>query len=254
MNIQETAIAVLGGASGLGAAIALHLASQGAKVMVIDLNQAAATEVASLCQGWSSVADVRDEVALRQAFSMVEQHCGPLRVVINCVGIIHAKRLLGKQGVMPLAEFQKVIDINLIGAFNALRLGAEAISQVPLKSGSEERGVIIQIASIAAFEGQLGQCAYSASKGGIVSMILPAARELAPLGIRVVAIAPGLMDTPMLASVTPEYLAKLKASTLFPKRLGKPQECAQLVAHIIENSYINGSVIRLDGGMRLQAE
>jgi len=250
MIIKGSRIAVTGAASGLGAAVAMYLASLGAKVIVIDLNRGGCEQVASACHGIPCVADVRDEEALKKAFAL-EEAISPLRAVVNCAGIIQAKRIIGKSGVMPLADFQTVIDINLNGAFNVLRLGAEAMSKNSIKTEDEERGLIIQIASIAAFEGQIGQTAYSASKGGVVSMTLPAARELASLNIRVVTIAPGLMDTPMLASVTPEYLARLQASTLFPKRLGKPHECALLAAQIIENPYINGSVIRLDGGVRL---
>jgi NAD(P)-dependent dehydrogenase (short-subunit alcohol dehydrogenase family) len=189
------------------------------------------------------------EDALQEAIVKI----GVPRICVNCAGIAPAKKMIGKDGVMPLSDFQKVIDTNLIGTFNVMRVVANAMSSLPIQDGNEERGVIINTASVAAYEGQIGQTAYSASKGGVVAMTLPAARELAQFGIRVNTIAPGLIATPMLLSMPQVVQDSLAASVPFPKRFGEPEEFASLVIHIIENTMINGEVIRLDGALRMQA-
>nr|WP_256593739.1 SDR family oxidoreductase [Legionella feeleii] len=190
---------------------------------------------------------------IEQALQKTIAQIGVPRICINCAGIAPAKRMVGKEGAMPLAAFKQVIDINLVGTFNVMRVAATAMAGLELEPGSQERGVIINTASIAAFEGQIGQTAYSASKGGVVAMTLPAARELAQHAIRVNTIAPGLIATPMLLNMPQEVQDSLAATVTFPKRLGKPEEFAALVLHIIENCFINGEVIRFDGALRMQA-
>ena len=196
--------------------------------------------------------DVTSEESVEKAMQETITQVGTPRVCINCAGIAPAKRIVGKEGAMPLAAFRQVIDVNLIGTFNVLRVAAHAMSSLDIESKSQERGVIINTASVAAFEGQIGQAAYSASKGGIVSMTLPAARELSRFAIRVNTIAPGLFATPMLLNMPQEVQDSLAATVTFPKRLGKPEEFASLVGHIIENGMINGAVVRLDGSLRMQ--
>ena len=243
---------VTGGASGMGAAVAQQLASNGVVVSLFDRNEEAVLSMADKINAKGFVCDVASEASVEQAFAAsIECHGNPF-ITINCAGIAPAKRMVGKKGVMPLGDFKQVIDINLVGSFNVMRMAAHAmISNVPLESG--ERGVIINTASIAAFEGQIGQTAYSASKGGIVAMTLPAARELASVGIRVNTIAPGLIATPLLLNMPQEVQDSLGATVPFPQRLGKPEEFASLACHIIENEMINGEVIRLDGALRMQA-
>ena len=254
MDLKNCTAIITGGASGMGAATARLLASQGAKIALLDLNQEAATIIAKEIHGQAIYCDVTQEDSVKTALKEAASHHGPARICINCAGIVHGRRMVNKQGVIPLDEFHKVIKINLIGTFNVMSNAAEMMISLPALGESQERGIIINTASVAAFEGQIGQTAYSASKGGIVSLTLPAARELAPFGIRVMAIAPGLVDTPMFAKLSTEAKASLSASVPFPKRLAHPEEYAMLVRHIIENVMLNGEVIRLDGALRMQAK
>ena len=250
MNPKGHAAVVTGGASGLGAATARKLAALGAKVAVLDLNLMAAQTVADEIGGIPLGCDVTDAALLEAAFKQASAKHGPARILINCAGVGPAKRIVGRDGPMPLEDFAKVININLIGTFNALRLAAAGMQSLePLDEG--ERGVIISTASVAAYEGQVGQAAYAASKGGVVALTMPAARELSQFGIRVCAIAPGIFSTPMLQALPDEVQKSLAASVPFPKLLGKPEQYADLAAHIIENRYLNGEVIRLDGALRM---
>ena len=250
MDIKGHAAIVTGGASGLGAATARALAAAGAKVAVFDVNERAAAEVAKEIGGLAAACDVAESASAELAVKKAAAAHGPARVLVNCAGIGPAKRIVGREGPMPLADFERVIRINLIGTFNCLRLVAAGMQTLePLTDG--ERGVIVSTASVAAFEGQIGQAAYSASKGGVAALTLPAARELAQFGIRVLAIAPGIFATPMLRALPQEAQDSLGASVPFPKRLGEPREFAELVLHIVRNGYLNGEVIRLDGALRM---
>jgi NAD(P)-dependent dehydrogenase (short-subunit alcohol dehydrogenase family) len=250
MNIAGQHAIVTGGASGLGKACAEHLSQNGAKVTLIDMNAAACQSIATQIKGHAIVGDVADEVAMTQAISEAAALHGPCRALINCAGIGVAQRVVGRDGPMPLGQFEKVIRVNLIGTFNMMRLVAAQMSLAePLDNGA--RGVIVSTASVAAYEGQIGQAAYSASKGGIAALTLPVARELAQFGIRVMTIAPGLFLTPLLQNLPEEAQKSLGASIPFPKRLGHAEEFASLVAHIIDNDFLNGEVIRLDGALRL---
>lgn len=252
MQLQNVAVIISGGASGMGAATAKHFAQLGAKVTILDRNETALNKMAKEINAYAISCDVSNAEQVENAVQVASEVNGPVRICINCAGIAPAKRIVGKEGPMPLTEFAHVINVNLIGTFNLLRcVAAEMSKQTPLGS-SGERGVIINTASVAAFEGQIGQAAYSASKGGVVAMTLPAAREFAQFGIRVNTIAPGLIATPMLLSMPEEVQASLAASVPFPKRLGLPEEFAKLAAHIVENEMINGEVIRLDGALRMQ--
>ena len=250
MNLDNQIAVITGGASGMGAACAQKLGALGVKVVVWDkqIEQLANKRVAL-----AIACDVSSADEIEQAMQRTIKELGVPSICINCAGIAPAMRMVGKEGAMPLSAFKQVIDINLIGTFNVMRVVANAMTSLELDTISQERGVIINTASIAAFEGQIGQTAYSASKGGIVAMTLPAARELAQHAIRVNAIAPGLIATPMLLNMPQEVQDKLAATVTFPKRLGKPEEFAALVLHIIENGMINGEVIRLDGALRMQA-
>jgi NAD(P)-dependent dehydrogenase (short-subunit alcohol dehydrogenase family) len=250
MNPQGQAALVTGGGSGLGAATAVRLAARGAKVALLDINLAAAEAVAATCGGLAIACDVADADAMAAALARARAAHGPARILINCAGVGPAKRIVGRDGAMPLADFARVIQVNLIGTFNALRLAAADMQALdPLEDG--ERGVIVSTASVAAYEGQIGQAAYAASKGGVLALTLPAARELAQFGIRVNAIAPGIFATPMLMGMPDEVQQSLAASVPFPKRLGRPEQYADLVLHILENRYINGETIRLDGALRM---
>lgn len=250
MNITGQAAIVTGGASGLGAATARALAAAGAKVALFDIDADAARQRADAFGGIAVGCDVADARAAADALAAARAMHGPARLLVNCAGIGTAKRILGRDGPQPLAEFERVIRVNLVGSFNMLRLAAADMAALdPLADG--ERGVIVSTASIAAFEGQVGQAAYAASKGGIASLTLPAARELAQFGIRVMAIAPGLFLTPMMQTLPEAVQAGLGASIPFPKRLGKPEEFADLVLHCVANPALNGEVIRLDGALRL---
>jgi NAD(P)-dependent dehydrogenase (short-subunit alcohol dehydrogenase family) len=250
MQLRDQAAIVTGGASGLGAATARKLAAQGARVAVCDLNAKLAESVAAEIGGVAVVCDVSDAASAEAAIATASKAHGPARVLVNCAGIGVAKRVIGKEGAMPLAEFERVIKINLIGSFNMLRLATTEMSRLePLSTG--ERGVVICTASVAAYDGQIGQSAYSASKGGIVGMTLPIARELAQFGIRVLTIAPGLFLTPLLAGLPQEAQDSLAAAIPFPRRLGHPDEFASLAMHMIDNPYINGEVVRLDASLRM---
>lgn len=248
MNIAGIAAVVTGGGSGLGAATARALARKGAKVAVLDIGLDGAAAVAAEIGGLALACDVTEETAGDALDEAAKRH-GPARVLVNCAGIAPSGRTVGKEGPLPLAAFAKVIGVNLIGSFNMLRLAAERMAK--LDPVGEERGVIINTASIAAYEGQVGQVAYASSKGGVVGMTLPAARDLASLAIRVNSIAPGIFMTPMLMTVSEEYRNRLGAQVPFPSRLGDPSEYAALAVHIVENPMINGETIRLDGALRM---
>jgi len=250
MQLKDQAAIVTGGASGLGAATARRLASLGAKVAVCDLNTKLAETVAAEINGVAVTCNVADAASAEAAVAAAEKAHGPARVLVNCAGIGVAKRVIGKEGPMPFADFNRVIQVNLNGTFNMIRLATTAMSKLePLSTG--ERGVVINTASVAAYDGQIGQAAYSASKGGIVGMTLPIARELAQFGIRVLTIAPGLFLTPLLANLPQEAQDSLAAAIPFPRRLGQADEFASLAAHMIDNPYLNGEVVRLDGALRM---
>jgi NAD(P)-dependent dehydrogenase (short-subunit alcohol dehydrogenase family) len=250
MQLKNQAAIVTGGASGLGAATARRLAKEGAKVAVCDLNTKLAETVAAEIGGVAVTCDVADAASAEAAIAAAANAHGPARVLINCAGIGVAKRVIGREGPMPLADFDRVIKVNLIGSFNMLRLATAAMSTLEPLSGGE-RGVVVSTASVAAYDGQIGQAAYSASKGGIVAMTLPIARELAQFGIRVLAIAPGLFLTPLLAGLPQEAQDSLAAAIPFPRRLGDPNEFASLVMQMIDNAYLNGEVVRLDASLRM---
>ena len=249
MKISGAAAIVTGGGSGLGRATAEALAAKGARVAVFDLNPAAAEEAAKALGGLPLVGDVANEASASAAIAKAEAAHGPARILVNCAGIGTATRVIGRDGPHPLADFERVIRVNLVGSFNMIRLAATAMGKLEPIEG--ERGVIISTASVAAYEGQIGQAAYSASKGGVVAMTLPIARELARMGVRVNAIAPGIFMTPMLAGLRQEAQDLLGAAVPFPARLGRPSEYAALAVHIVENGYINGETIRIDGALRM---
>lgn len=250
MDIRGQAAIVTGGASGLGAATARALAAAGAKVAVFDLNEAGALSLAKDIGGVGVACDVALADGAKAAFEKARAAHGVARVLVNCAGIGPAKRIVGRDGPMPLADFERVIKVNLIGTFNMMRLAAADMQTTePFADG--ERGVIVSTASIAAFEGQIGQSAYASSKGGVASLTLPAAREFAQFGIRVLAIAPGIFATPMLTGLPQETQDSLGAAVPFPKRLGQPSEYAAMVLHCIHNGFLNGEVIRLDGALRM---
>ncbi|TWR88298.1 SDR family NAD(P)-dependent oxidoreductase [Pseudomonas saxonica] len=255
MQIENKVFIVTGGASGLGAATAEMLVKAGAKVMLVDMNaEAVAAQARALGEQASSVvADISQSEAAQAAVDATVTQFGGVNGLINCAGIVRGEKILGKNGPHALESFSQVINVNLIGSFNMLRLAAAAMAQAPADAEGE-RGVIINTASVAAFDGQIGQAAYAASKGAIASLTLPAARELARYGVRVMTIAPGIFETPMMAGMTPEVRESLAAGVPFPPRLGKPAEYASLVRHIIENSMLNGEVIRLDGALRMAAK
>jgi NAD(P)-dependent dehydrogenase (short-subunit alcohol dehydrogenase family) len=248
VRIEGSSAIVTGGASGLGLATATELAKAGAQVVIADLPSSPGEQRASDIGGAFAPVDVTDETSVQQA---VERASGlaPLRIVVNCAGIGNPGRVLGKQGVLPLEQFTRVVTVNLIGTFNVIRLAVAAMVANDPVDG--ERGVIVNTASVAAFDGQIGQAAYSASKGGVVGMTLPVARDLADKLIRVCTIAPGIMDTPMLAGLPEPARQSLGQQVPHPARLGSPTEYAALARHIVENGYLNGEVIRLDGGIRM---
>lgn len=249
MDIKGQTAIVTGGASGLGEATARAFASAGAKVAVIDMNGERAQSVADEIGGKAFVLDVSNAQAAEEIFAGLEVEMGTPRVLVNCAGIGVAKRMVGRDGPMPLEEFSQVINVNLIGSFNMMRLASAAMTKAdPL---GEERGVIISTASVAGYEGQIGQTAYAASKGGIIALTLPAARELAQFGVRVLAIAPGLFYTPLLAVLPQEAQDSLASAIPNPRRLGDANEYAMLALHMVENAYLNGEVVRLDGALRM---
>jgi NAD(P)-dependent dehydrogenase (short-subunit alcohol dehydrogenase family) len=254
MQIKGNVFVVTGGGSGLGAATARMIVANGGKVVLADVNKDAGTTVAAeLGANARFVAtDVTSEESAKGAFAAAAE-MGTLRGLVNCAGIAPAEKVLGRDGVHKLESFARTININLVGSFNMIRLAAEIMSKAEADAQGE-RGVIVSTASVAAYDGQLGQSAYAASKGGIVAMTLPIARELARSGIRVMTIAPGIMETPMLMGMPAEVQEALGKMVPFPSRMGKPAEYAALVEHIFTNQYLNGEVIRLDGAIRMAAK
>jgi NAD(P)-dependent dehydrogenase (short-subunit alcohol dehydrogenase family) len=250
MDPKGHAAVVTGGGSGLGAETAAQLAQAGAKVAVLDVNLDGARQVADRIGGIAVRCDVADADSAVAALKEARERHGAARILINCAGVGTPKRIVGRDGPMPLPEFERVIRINLIGSFNMMRLVAAEASKLDPLPG-DERGVIISVASVAAFEGQIGQAAYASSKGGIAALTMPASREFAQFGVRVLAIAPGIFATPMLAALPQEAQDSLGASVPYPKRLGQPSEFAALVLHCVTNQYLNGEVIRLDGALRM---
>ncbi len=250
MNINGLAAIVTGGGSGLGQATARALAAAGAKVAVFDIDAAKAEATAKAIGGVSAGCDVTDEASTVAALATARDAHGVARICVNCAGVVTPGKVVGRKGPMPLATYARVIQVNLVGTFNVMRLAAADMAGLEALDGGE-RGVVVNTASIAAWDGQIGQCAYASSKAGVAGLSLPAARELAPLGIRVVAIAPGYFGTPMLDGMPDEVMEGLVASTLFPHRLGKPDEFARMVLAICDNPMLNGSAIRLDGAVRM---
>lgn len=254
MHIQNKVFLVTGAASGLGEATARALLAAGGKVLLVDLATSVEERAAELGgNARALVADITDEAAARRAVAGAVEAFGALHGLVNCAGVVGGEKMLGRNGPHALDSFARIVAVNLIGTFNMLRLAAEAMAEGAPDAGGE-RGVIVNTASIAAFDGQIGQAAYAASKGGVAALTLPAARELARHGIRVMTIAPGVFETPMMAGMTPEVRESLAAGVPFPPRLGKPEEFAALVRHIVENPMLNGEVIRLDGALRMAAK
>lgn len=252
MDIQGQAALVTGGGSGLGEATARELARLGAKVAVLDVNEAGAQRVARDIGGLALRCDITDEASVASALAQAAEAHGPARILMNVAGIGGAKRVVQRDGsAAPLADFERTVRVNLIGAYNVLRLFAAQAARLEPATAAGERGVVVNTASVAAFDGQVGQAAYAASKGGITAMTLPLARDLAQWGIRVMTIAPGLFATPLLNELPAEVQQSLAAAIPFPKQLGQPQEFAQLAAHIVANGHLNGETIRLDGALRL---
>ncbi|MCL6608784.1 MAG: SDR family NAD(P)-dependent oxidoreductase [Geminicoccaceae bacterium] len=252
MRLEGLGAIVTGGGSGLGAATVAALAAAGMRVAVVDREEARAREVAERTGAVAFVLDVADAAATEGVFPAIAEAVGGPRLLVNCAGIAPAARIVGRDGPMPLSAFEQVVRVNLLGTFNMLRLAAHAMGGLePLED--DERGLIVNTASVAAFEGQIGQAAYAASKGGVASLTLPAARELAGRGIRVVAIAPSLFATPMLLSMPETVQRSLAATVPFPARFGRPEEYASLVLEIACNPMLNGCVLRLDGALRMPA-
>ncbi len=250
MHLNGQSAMVTGGGSGLGAATAQRLAQAGCRVAVLDINQAAALASAQRIGGIGIACDVADATSAEAAVAQAREAHGSARLLVNCAGVGTAGRIVGRDGPMPLAAFERVIRVNLIGSFNMLRLAAADMGALePLDDG--ERGVIVNTASIAAYEGQVGQAAYAASKAGVIGLTLPAARELARIGVRVVTIAPGLFHTPMVEGLPAEVQQALADGIPYPQRLGAPEEYAALVEHIASNRFLNGETIRLDGALRM---
>jgi NAD(P)-dependent dehydrogenase (short-subunit alcohol dehydrogenase family) len=261
MELNAVTAIVSGGASGLGEATARELAAAGAFVVVADLAEDRGKAVAGEIGGQFARTDVSDEASVAEAVAVAEASGHPLRVVVNCAGIGYAQRTVGRDGSPhDLGSYQKVIAVNLIGTFNLMRLAAAAIAKTEPADADGQRGVVINTSSVAGIEGQVGQIAYSASKGGIIGMTVPAARDLAAIGVRVNTIAPGIIDTPIYGSISGDdaaaeaFKAKLVAPVAFPKRMGRPSEFGHLVRALIENDYMNAEVIRFDGGIRFQAK
>ncbi|WP_281718832.1 SDR family NAD(P)-dependent oxidoreductase [Pandoraea apista] len=252
MQIKDRVFLVTGASSGLGAATARMFVDAGAKVMLGDINaQAGAAQADALGDAARFVAtDITQEADVQRLVDTAKREFGGLNGVVNCAGLVIGERILGKHGPHRLESFARIVNVNLIGTFNVLRIAASAMAE-GAADAEGERGVVVNTASVAAFDGQIGQAAYAASKGGVAALTLPAARELARVGVRVVTIAPGIFETPMMAGMTPEVQAALGASVPFPPRLGRPSEYAALVRHIVENTMINGEVIRLDGALRM---
>ncbi len=252
MDVNGLAAVVSGGASGLGEATARSLAKSGVHVSILDINGEGAKSVAGDIGGVAFACDISSAEGVETAINGAAEAHGPARIAINCAGIGRPAKIVGRDGPQNLEVFRRIIDINLVGTFNLLRLAGAGMQDLnPLDGG--ERGVIINTASVAAFEGQIGQAGYSASKGGVAAMTLPAAREFARFGIRVLTIAPGIFDTPMLSGLSQEVQDSLGSSVPFPSRLGKPEEYAALVMHMVSNAMLNGEVVRLDGAIRMQS-
>ncbi|SIT34984.1 putative enzyme [Paraburkholderia piptadeniae] len=254
MNIPNSVFVITGGASGLGAAVARTVVARGGKVMLLDIREEPLTAFANElgANAAFAVVDVTNDVQCQTAIAATSSTFGRIDALVNCAGIELGARVVGREGPHDLEKFSRTIAVNLIGSFNMIRLAADAMSkQKPLEGG--ERGVIINTASIAAFDGQIGQAAYAASKSGIVGMTLPIARELARFGIRVMTIAPGIFKTPMVSGMSAEVQASLASNVPFPPRFGEPEEFASLVCHVVENMMLNGEVIRLDGAVRMAA-
>ena len=250
MQIKGMAAVVTGGGSGMGADVARHLTALGAKVAVLDVNTAGAEAVAKEIGGVACACDISQADSAEAALAKAKAAHGPARILVNVAGILIPGRILGKEGPLPLEKFAKVIEINLVGTFNMMRLAAADMAALePL--ADNERGVIVNTTSVAAYEGQIGQAAYAASKAGIVGLTLPAARDLARSGIRVLAIAPGLVATPMMLNLPPDIQKALGDSVPFPQRLAEAREFSRLVQHMVENVMLNGEVVRLDGALRL---
>jgi NAD(P)-dependent dehydrogenase (short-subunit alcohol dehydrogenase family) len=255
MELNGTGAIVSGGASGLGEGTARELAAAGCRVVVADLNEERGKAVADVIGGLFVRTDVSDEESVQAAVDAAESAGPPLRVIVSCAGIGFASRTVGRDGTPhDLAAYRKVIDINLIGTFNLMRIGAAAVARTEPADADGQRGVVINTASVAGIEGQTGQVAYSASKGGIIGMTVPAARDLAAIGVRVNTICPGIIDTPIYGTgvASDEWKARLAAPVVFPKRMGTAAEFAQLVRSLIENDYMNAEVVRFDGGIRFQ--
>ena len=252
MDLNGVTVLVTGAGSGMGAATAKALAKRGARVAVVDLNLESAQQTADLIKGLALSADVSSGESVEAALQQVVDELGVPRVVVSCAGIAAASRIVGREGPHELDLYQRVINVNLVGTFNVLRLTAERMSTLDPVSDSGARGVIVNTASVAAYDGQIGQAAYSSSKGGVVALTLPAARELARFGIRVMTVAPGLIGTPMLLNMPDEVQQSLADQVPFPQRFGTPEEYADLVLHIVDNEMLNGEVIRFDGAIRLQ--
>ncbi len=252
MKLDNQVALVVGGASGLGAATAQKLASLGARVAVLDFNIEAAQRVAAAIGGKAYAVDVTSASSAEAAIAAAHDELGIARLLVNTAGIAPAAKIVGRNGPMPLDDFRKGIEVNLVGSFNTLRLAAAAMMTLdPLEDG--ERGLIVNTASIAGYEGQIGQASYAASKGGVIALTIQAAREFAPVGIRVCTIAPGLFETPMMAGLPENVRSSLGASVPFPPRLGRAEEYARLVAAIADNVMLNGETLRLDGALRMQA-
>ena len=253
MQTKGVAALVTGAASGMGEATARYLADAGAKVAFLDIDKDKIADSAKECSGVAVECDVTSEESMETAVATARKHHGVARILINCAGIAPAARIVSREGqAMPLTEFKRVIDVNLVGTFNAMRLmAADLQNEEPLDSVGE-KGVIVNVASVSAFEGQIGQAAYSSSKGAIVALTIQAARELSSSGIRVMTIAPGLIATPMLFGMPQAVQDSLAQQVPFPKRMGNPEEFAELVGHILNNQMLNGEVIRLDGAIRMQ--
>lgn len=254
MNLEQTKAIITGGASGLGFACAQHIVSNGGQVALFDINPEAgqaAVDQLGADKACFVTADVSNETDIEKATAQAQAFLSGVNVVINCAGVLAGGRVLGREAPMALDHFNKAIQVNLVGSFNVAKAAAH-LMQHNEADADGQRGVIINTASVAAYEGQIGQAAYSASKGGIVGMTLPMARELTRFGIRVMTIAPGIFMTPMVAGLPDDIKAALGASVPFPSRLGEPKEFAKMAAHIIENTYLNGSTIRLDGAVRLE--
>lgn len=250
MELKNTAAIVTGAGSGLGQATAHMLAAAGTRVACLDMNETAARATADAIGGLALACNITDAEATETALAQAREHHGPAQIAVNCAGIAPAQKILSRKGLMPLDDFRKGIEVNLIGTFNILRLAAADMAELdPQDTG--ERGIIINTASIAGYEGQIGQSAYAASKAGVIGLTLPAAREFAPLGIRVMTIAPGIFETAMLKGLPDAAQQSLGAAVPFPSRLGQPEEYARLVQAIVTNPMLNGEVIRLDGALRM---